>query len=156
MILSGRDIKYYVETGLIKINPVEKSQYQQNGIDLIISKIIDKTMIDTNDTISQTYTLFPLRFYLGATKEILELPNNVMGFVELRSTWARRGLMIAPTIIDAGFKGNLTVEIFSAGYEGPAPINERFLHVVFSLLTTPGDPYKGKYLNQSGVTGPIE
>ena len=90
------------------------------------------------------------------TRETVTLPKDLMGFCELRSSYARLGLSIPSTIIDAGFEGQLTIEIVGSAF----PVNvyplDRFLHVVFSRLTTPAvKPYTGKYLRQRGVQLPL-
>lgn len=137
-ILSGRDIAQYIQSGRLGISPVEPSQVQQNGIDLVL------TEVDSWGT--------PPHFTLGCTAEVLTLPDDLMGFVQLRSTWARHGILITPTIVDCGFSANLTVELYNVGYRGPAPIGERFLHLVFATMLSPGDPYRGKYQGQTGIT----
>lgn len=89
----------------------------------------------------------------------MELPDDLMAFVELRSSWARRGYMLPPTIVDAGFKGNLTLEIWTAmsaehialGGQ-PMPVGERFAHLIFAKTTGPCVPYTGKYTGQRGIT----
>lgn len=142
MILSGRDIRWYIDTGKLKIEPVEDEQFQQNGIDLIL------------EAVDGTPCVFePLTFYLSGTRETLTVPDDLMAFVELRSTWARTGLMLPPTIVDAGFNGNLTLEIFAAKAV-PVPYGERFAHLIFAKLTGPSLPYAGKYQGQRGVTYP--
>ena len=65
--------------------------------------------------------------------------------------------MLPPTIVDAGFRGNLTLEILSMGYDGnnlpPAPpVGERFAHLIFARTTGPCVPYRGKYAGQTGIT----
>lgn len=149
MILSGRDVQWYIEKGRLKIEPVRKEQFQQNGVDLILDDLGRKEF----NEIKKATWMHPLKFYLGCTRETLSLPDDLMAFVQLRSGWARKGLMIPPTVVDAGFQGNLTVEIFSAEYEAAPPIGQRFLHVVFAKLTNPGDAYQGSYQGQSGITG---
>jgi dCTP deaminase len=93
---------------------------------------------------------------LAHTLETVTLPKDLMGFCELRSSYARLDLSIPPTIIDAGFEGQLTIEI--VGSSSPVkvyPFN-RCLHVVFSMLTTPAvKACAGKYLRQRGVQLPI-
>jgi len=72
----------------------------------------------------------------------------------LRSTLARYGLIIPPTVVDAGFEGNLTIEVVnnSGNYIVLRP-GIRFLHVI--LVKTEGEvKYLGKYLGQKGVTLP--
>lgn len=80
------------------------------------------------------------------------MPNDLMGFVELRSTWARSGIIIPPTIVDAGFRGNLTLEIVPFN-DDPIPYGQRFAHLIFGKLTSPSASYAGKYQNQRGITG---
>jgi dCTP deaminase len=139
MILSGRDIQWYVEQRKIVIEPCESIQYRQNGVDLILERIAMRAE----------------NFYLGCTREHLELPDDLMAFVQLRSSYARRGFMLPPTIVDAGFKGNLTLEIARFGYE-MFPIGERFAHLIFARMSSPAVPYDGKYQHQTGITPAIK
>lgn len=137
MILSGRDLALYIETGKLRIDPVKPEQFQQNGIDLIL------------ESVKQEFG----SFWLGCTREILELPDDLMAFVGLRSSWARQGFLLPPTIVDAGFRGNLTLEILAMGKD-PAfkPVGCRFAHLIFAKTTGPCVPYTGKYTNQRGIT----
>jgi len=142
MILSGRDIAWYIETGRLGVSPIQPEQFQQNGIDLILDEVEGHPEVFSS-----------LTFYLGGTRERLVLPDDLMAFVELRSTWARRGLLIPPTIVDAGFVGNLTLEVFAMN-GNRVPYGERFAHLIFAKLTGPAVPYRGKYYGQQGVTPP--
>lgn len=54
MILSGRNLQLYIETGKLKIAPVTEEQFQQNGIDFIL----DSWDLQTDDG----------KFWLGATR----------------------------------------------------------------------------------------
>lgn len=157
------------------VKPLSNDTIQQNGIDLKISNEIamgvsreDIAFIDatSNEEIKKFYEIIesqngyfimsPNRHYLLSTQEYLELPNDLMGFCGLRSTFARLGFVNPLTIIDAGFKGTLTIEVFYAG-NAPIkiPVGCRFLHVVFAKLTSQVDtPYKGYYQNQRGIKLP--
>lgn len=140
MILTGRDLQWYIEVGRLKIDPVEKEQFQQNGVDLILEGIERQGPF----------------FYLGCTKETLAVPDDLMAFVELRSTWARKGFFLPPTIVDAGFQGNLTLEILVFGNtEIKEIVGSRFAHLIFAKTTGPCVQYSGKYLNQNGITHAI-
>lgn len=143
MILSGRDLRWYIEQKLLVVDPVTTEQFQQNGIDSILEECEDGRN-----------KLFQGQFTLGRTRERFELPNDLMAFVQLRSTWARKGFMLPPTIVDAGFKGTLTLEIASFR-EQILPIGERFAHIIFAKLTSPSEPYSGKYQNQFDITDAI-
>lgn len=140
MILTGRDIQWYIETGKLVIDPVEPDQFQQNGVDLILEDIEGRP------------TQFWRGFYLGGTRETLKMPDDLMGFVCLRSTWARSGLLVPPTVVDAGFEGNLTLEILSAVDTLPVPYGQRFAHLILAKLSGPAEPYAGKYQGQRGIT----
>ena len=156
MILSGRDLRWYLDTGKLVITPVSEQTFQQNGADLVLHDInIEWSGSNVSDR-HKEYT--PHRKmcdiatpYLGGTREWLEVPDDLMGFVNIRSSFARAGFIIPPTIIDAGFKGNITIEIVSFRHQ-PAPLGERFIHVVFAKLTSPSIPYAGKYQGQIGIT----
>jgi len=175
MILSDFELKHMISSKRLMIEPLSEDTVQQNGVDLRISNEIamgitrsDAKYVDTTsdeeirkfyETIKSGdgyFVLSPLRHYLLSTEELLELPTDLMGFCGLRSTFARLGFISPLTIIDAGFKGNLTIEAF---YGGSAqiriPVGCRFLHVVFARLTTQVDsPYRGHYQNQRGIKLP--
>ena len=64
----------------------------------------------------EKYILHPRRFVLAATLEWIKLPNDLMGLVTGKSSWARRGLSVegAPGV-HPGFSGCLTLEISNHG-----------------------------------------
>jgi deoxycytidine triphosphate deaminase len=136
MILSGRDLKMYIDIGKLKIAPLTDDQFQQNGIDLVLQSV--------------QYMRNP--FWLGCTAETLELPDDLMAFVELRSSWARRGFFLPPTIVDAGFKGNLTLEMLTFMHEPEVAVGKRFAHLIFAKTSSPCEPYTGMYTGQTGIT----
>lgn len=62
------------------------------------------------------YYLHPNSFVLGTTLEWLRLPSNIAAYVIGRSSWGRRGLIIATaTGVHPGFKGCLTLELTNIG-----------------------------------------
>jgi len=145
MILSGNDVRDHLRRGSLGIHPLDDDQIRQNGVDLVL-----------RDAMIQDHgTRFSSRFWLGCTAERIELPDNLMAFVQLRSTWARSGFIIPPTIVDAGFRGDLTIEILQCGMVEP-PIGKRFVHLIFARTTGPCEMYGGKYQHQTGITGPID
>jgi dCTP deaminase len=84
------------------------------------------------------------------------MPMDLMGFVQLRSTYARLGLALPPTIIDANFSGQLTLEVLGGSFPVKIYAGDRFCHIIFAKLTSPVEkPYIGKYQLQRGVTLPI-
>jgi dCTP deaminase len=82
------------------------------------------------------YYLHPRTFVLGITLEWIRLPRNLTAYVIGRSSWGRRGLIIATaTGVHPGFVGCLTLELTNVG-ETPIEIKpgmkicQIFLHEV--------------------------
>lgn len=62
------------------------------------------------------FYLHPSRFALAVTLEWLRLPKHLAGYVIGRSSWGRRGLIIATaTGIHPGFAGCVTLELTNVG-----------------------------------------
>ena len=57
------------------------------------------------------------KFVLASTLERFDMPNNLLGQVCDKSTWARRGVAVQNTIIEPGWRGYLTVELTNHGGE---------------------------------------
>jgi len=97
------------------------------------------------------------RRVLLCTREVVSIPLDAYGRIELRSTWARMGLLAPPTSADPGFHGNLTMEVFNASER---PIIIRAGDVMWSLILSPiypgttVPPYNGRYQGQEGLTLP--
>lgn len=62
------------------------------------------------------YLLHPRSFVLGITLEWLRLPKDLSAYVIGKSSWGRRGLVIATaTGVHPGFPGCLTLELTNVG-----------------------------------------
>jgi deoxycytidine triphosphate deaminase len=86
-----------------------------------------------------TYILHPGHFVLGVTLEWLRLPRMYAGSVIGKSSWGRRGLIIATaTGVHPGFTGCLTLEITNVG-EIPIQISPGMLICQLSLYGVDGD-----------------
>lgn len=97
-------------------------------------------------------------FMLAATIEHFNMPDDIIGIVHDKSSWARRGLAVQNTVIEPGWRGYLTLELT---YHGPAGIELQVEHgdpiaqIVFHQLDEPTIfPYEGKYQDQE--PGPQE
>lgn len=82
------------------------------------------------------FYLHPRAFVLGATLEWVRIPTNLGGYVVGRSSWGRRGLVIATAVgVHPGFTGTLTLELRNLG-ELPIELTpgieicQLFLHTV--------------------------
>lgn len=170
MILSDFDLKAYLASRRLSVEPLSEEIVRENGLDLRLGEgycyIRPSTRelavgVDSVEGYYECHTakeyllLKPSSHYLLHTVEYIRMPPELMGFVELRSTYARLGFMMPPTIVDAGFEGQLTVEVLTPPYPTKLRVGSRFLHVVFAKVTTPAaSPYRGRYQGQRGVTLP--
>lgn len=100
--------------------------------------------------------LAPGGFCLASTIERFDMPNDLLGRVADKSTWARRGLAVQNTIIEPGWCGHLTLELSNHGrwfveIEAGTPIAQ----IIFELLDEPTEqPYRGRYQDQPAYPVP--
>ena len=65
----------------------------------------------------KTFVLHPGELALGITLESITLPDDLVGWLDGRSSLARLGLMVHVTAhrIDPGWSGNIVLEFFNSG-----------------------------------------
>jgi dCTP deaminase len=67
-------------------------------------------------TFGETYYLHPKTFVLAVTLEWIRVPSRYAAYVVGKSSWGRRGLIIATaTGVHPGYKGCLTLELSNVG-----------------------------------------
>lgn len=88
---------------------------------------------------------------LAHTIEDFHLPDNVAGYVVDKSSYARRFVTAFNTLLDSGWRGNLTLELVNLGSEAVyIKEGDPIAQIVFHWLDQATDsPYSGKYMNQS-------
>lgn len=168
MILSDRGIRALLERGELVINPVGDQSIQPASIDCVLDNhflVIDRnsmsfldleTEVKYREIESECIIIPSNSFVLGTTKEYLEIPNNIVSFVEGRSSIGRLGLFIQNAgWIDPGFKGKITLELYNAN---SLPIKltagRRICQLVFCEMDQDAEfPYKGKYQEQDKTVG---
>ncbi len=105
-------------------------------------------------------TMFPLCFALASTKEMIEVPLNMVGMLAGCSTIARKGLSVeCAGFIDPGFKGHLTLELYNQGpYTLDLKAGDRIAQIIFFQGLVPSNNIlldyanKGRYMHQKGPT----
>ena len=100
--------------------------------------------------IKQEVILFPFRrFRLASSVEEFDMPNDLVGIVHDKSSWARRGLSVFNTVIEPGWKGYLTLELVYHGWWPlRVPAGAGIAQVLFHKTRLPAR-YNGKYQNQA-------
>lgn len=167
MVLSDRDIKQYIEAGLLKIEPFKKEQIEPASIDLRLGNSFSVLKHNTNILTfdkelkyeiikTNTYILEPHEFILATTMEYIEIKGGLTAFVEGRSSIGRIGLFVENAgWVDPGFEGEITLELYNASNKHiELQSGRRICQLVFAkTVSIPYTMYSGKYVKQKGATG---
>ena len=111
----------------------------------------------TADDGSRYYLLPPHSYALGVTVETFRMPRNVTGICMCKSTYARAGLMLNTTPLEAGWTGRLVIELGNlADLPLRVYVNEGIGQVLFfesdEACDTSYEDRGGKYQGQTGLT----
>ena len=98
----------------------------------------------------------PNSFALASSLEYFKMPRNVTGLVTAKSSYARCGLGTPPTVLEAGWSGNLVLE-FSNHTSNQIRLyaNSGAAQILFFQGEQPEVSYadrNGKYQGQTGIT----
>lgn len=101
-------------------------------------------------------TIPPMGRFLMSTKEEVEIVEGFIGFITLRSTWARLGLLSPSTVADPGFKGTLTMEVFNSSKHSILirPGDSIWSMITVSIPLGTEEIYKGRYQGQQELQLP--
>ena len=169
MILSNVDIQELISLGKLVIEPLDDDTIRENGVDLKFSGKVG-VLKDSEvfipgesdpDKFYETmemdeYVIKPGTSIIFSTIEYIRLPPTHIAFINLRSSYARLGLILSPTIVDAGYEGNLTVGLYSSRIPVLIKKGDRILHLIIaSLKTKSSKPYSGIYKGVRGLAKPF-
>lgn len=149
--LSDRDIIALSLKGELISEEFRDESVTPNGYDLRAA------IISIGGIEMECGTIPPDRHFLVATLEYLKLPDDVMGQIWVRSSYARRGVLGSFGAVDAGYHGTLTLSFFHSGTE-EFQINrgDRIAQIVFHRMESlPEKTYSersGNYQGSRGVT----
>jgi len=170
LILSSRDIRSLIKSGNILVEPLGEDTIRENGLDLRFSgevatpRYLDSVFIPGESDPSDFYTVenvdeYIIRrggFALISTMEYIRLPSNIVGLIGIRSSYARLGIYTAPTVVDAGYEGTLTIALFSYANNILLRRGDRIIHLTLWRTSSSSDsPYSGIYKGVRGVALPF-
>lgn len=116
--------------------------YNQRSIDLMF-----------NNPRNLPCELQPGQRALLNTKEAVHISPIKCGFIEIRSTWARLGLFSPPTLVDPGFRGELTFELVNLSIHAILiQAGDKIWSMI--LINTEEPVYTGRYQDQVGIQLP--
>ena len=178
MLLSDRDIRSELDSGRIGLDPLDFDMVQPSSVDVRLDRFfrlfdnhkyqhIDPAMDQPDLTrlvevdSSEAFVLHPGEFVLGATFEVVSLPDDVAARLEGKSSLGRLGLLTHSTagFIDPGFSGHVTLELSNVA---TLPITlwpgMKIGQLCFFRLTSPAEhpygseKYGSRYQGQRGPT----
>ncbi len=130
MLLSDGDLRKELASGRLGLAPLDEAMIQPSSIDVRLDRFfrvfnntkythIDPrqqqddltTLVETVD--DEPFVLHPGEFVLGSTFESVNLPDDLAGRLEGKSSLGRLGLLTHSTagFIDPGFTGHITLEL---------------------------------------------
>ncbi|MCX8008874.1 MAG: dCTP deaminase [Patescibacteria group bacterium] len=181
MILSDRDIKKSLKEKKIIIKPFPDLETQLGSclLDLRLGNLFrvfnhsktpyldphdPKTLSNVTTEIQvnagEAFTLHPGEFVLAVTMEYIEMPDDLTGRLEGRSSIGRLGIVIHSTAanIECGFRGNITLELANMG-RIPVILHPgmRICSLSFEQLTSSAEVpyYKKKSAKYIGQNAPL-
>lgn len=132
-----------------------------HGREIDPKKFDDDSLIEppirTADDGAKYYLLPPHHYGLGVTVETFKMPRNVTGIALGKSTYARAGLLVNTTPLEAGWTGRLVVEIANlANLPLRVYVNEGIGQILFfesdENCAVSYEDRGGKYQGQTGLT----
>ena len=176
MRLCDRDIKAYLDDGKISIEPRPSDDcisgltidvslgnnfrvFNDHGAPFIDLSGKKEDVATQLEKVMSDEILHPGQLALAVTHESVTLPDNIVGWLDGRSSLARLGLMVHVTAhrIDPGWSGRIVLEFYNSGRLPLAlrphmPIGA----LSFETLSGPAEkPYNkrvdAKYKNQQGA-----
>lgn len=120
------------------------------------SSLIEPPLRDAEDG-SKYYLMPPHSYALGVTVETFKMPRNVTAICMGKSTYARAGLIVNTTPLEAGWTGRLVIELGNlADLPLRVYVNEGIGQVLFfesdEDCDTSYEDRGGKYQGQTGLT----
>ena len=178
MLLSDRDIRQELESGRVGLDPLDMSMVQPSSVDVRLDKLfrlfdnhkyqhIDPALDQPDLTRlvevepGDAFVLHPGEFVLGATYEVVSLPDDIAARLEGKSSLGRLGLLTHSTagFIDPGFSGHVTLELSNVA---TLPITlwpgMKIGQLCFFRLSSPAEhpygseKYGSRYQGQRGPT----
>jgi len=113
--------------------------------------------VRTTEDGSRYYLMPPHSYALGVSVETFQMPRNVTGVCLGKSTYARAGLLVNTTPLEAGWRGRLVIELGNlANLPIRVYVNEGIGQVLFfesdEDCSVSYDDRGGKYQGQTGLT----
>jgi deoxycytidine triphosphate deaminase len=114
---------------------------EQVVVDLHVEQVYHEAGDSTMQALSKSIVLHPNECIVLKTKEELEIPGDIFGFLCSRGSLSSRGLLVANTKVDPCFNGALMIPVFNASsYDIEIQKNDAFCSIFFLKMEEPVSP----------------
>jgi dCTP deaminase len=147
MILSAKTIREELRRVPLRIEPFhERTVHPETGTSYGI------TLSGYDVRVREEVELMPGHFMIASILEYIQMPLDLVGFVKDKSSLARLGLAVQNTVIEAGWRGYLTLELSHHGRDRlRLPAGSPVAQIMFLRIDQPTEGYQGKYNDQPPV-----
>ena len=143
---------------LISRNELVERNYSEkgltpNGYDITVEHVKTEDIPDPAENV----VVKPMQVFWASSREVFNFPDNVIGQIWIRSSYARRGILGSFGLIDAGFRGTLTLTFFNgSGKELVVSAGDRVAQLIFVALNSRAEKnYASRSGNYQGKEGMI-
>ena len=129
------------------IEGMNEENLQSSSYDLTLDEMVS---VNTGEPVIAIKFGEPV---IAKAREWVNLPDDVVATVILKSSYIRQGLSVEQGHYDAGFKGHPNVQISTNSVQTKFLIpGKTFAQIVFYKVDTGAqNPYDGHYQNQRGI-----
>lgn len=148
MIMVDRDIKAYIENGVLKNATTD--QVGAISYDLTI-----KDIITTEEEKCNSFLLEPFASVMVSTVETIEMPDNLVGHIIDKNSQIRRGLQIAAPLYQPGHKTRIFIRVTNMSADSIEILKgEQIAAIVFEQLEKkPDNVYNGAFVDEYEYKG---
>lgn len=147
MILSDTDIMKLIKEKKLVIENFKEENLTPNGYDISVDEIYS-TNLQNGEIPEKT-------FFVISTIEYFKFPNDIAGQIWIRTSWARKGVILSSGIIDAGFNGKLNLFAYNTTNKIKIDKGSKFAQVIFIKLSSAAEKdysqRSGHYQGQNGI-----
>lgn len=150
MILSDLEILRRLKEGSLIVEPFNLEDLTPNGLDFRLGEELMDLEEGSKLLLKEEVMLKPVHRYLAVTLQRVQMPFDLIAMVSLRSTWARLGFQVPTTVVDAGYKGRLTLAFITGTKTVKMKMGTKIWHLIFMECYS-SSGYKGKYQGSEGL-----
>jgi len=174
MIVSSSEIRELIEdNGMIEpVSPARVAWIEGCAFDLRLARVEKRDLMSDPTVITEAYrkipkyieverdrgnlwNLHPFNRYRLTSVEIVSMPHNVRGEVQLRRTFPEGGLLPFCTGVAPGYMGTLSIVVYNVDpYPAQLGIHALFATLEFKWISDgETDPYKGPRQFNAPIVG---